>query len=197
LAAPDAQAVEGHRAHGVGERGRAPAAGGAVPLDDGVDQAEQQPRGDHRVGLWPDVAVAHGLGHQLGHEPVEGAPPVKRGPLDIGIAVHPEQQGDVGRLGFEYVDAAPDEVLQTLDGRRGQGARPVRHRRQAGQGPVQGQAEQFFLARDMVIDRRLRDAEPGRQVPHARTVVAALVEQLDGHRQHGRQVVARPSAARP
>jgi hypothetical protein len=120
--AADAQAVEGHRAHRVGERGRAPAAGGAVPLDDGVDQAEQQPRGDHRVGLWPDVAVAHGLGHQLGHEPVEGAPPVKRGPLDIGIAVHPEQQGDVGRLGFEYVDAAARSVTT---------ARPARARSRA------------------------------------------------------------------
>ncbi len=182
---------------GSASEAAARATGRPVPLDDGVDQAEQQPRGDHRVGVGPDVAVAHRLRHQFGDKPVEGAPLVERGPLDVGVAAHAQQQGDVGRLGFEHLDAAPDEVLQSLDGGRGERPRPVRHHGQAGQGPVQGQPEQFLLARDVVIDRRLRDAEPGRQVTHARAVVTALVEQLDGHGQHGSQVVAGPSAPRP
>ena len=37
-----------------------------------------------------------GLGDELGYEPVEGTPLVERGPLDVGVAAHPEQQGDVG-----------------------------------------------------------------------------------------------------
>ena len=42
------------------------------------------------------IAEFRGRSHQLGDEPVEGAPRLQRGPLDIGVAAHPEQQRDVG-----------------------------------------------------------------------------------------------------
>ena len=130
-------------------------------------------------------------------EPVKGTPLVQRGPLDVAVPAHPEQQRDVGRLGLEHLDAAPDQVLQALDGRGGERAGPAGHRGQAVQGPVQGQAEQFLLARHVVVDGRLGDAEPGRQVAHAGAVVAALVEQLDGRREHRGEVVAGSPATAP
>ena len=61
--------------------------------------------------------------------------------------------------------------------------------------PVQRQPQQLLLARHVVVDPRLGDAEPPRQVLHARPVVAALVEDLDRDPQHRLQVVAGPPAA--
>jgi hypothetical protein len=48
----------------------------------------------------------------------------------------------------------------------------------------------------MVIDGRLRNTQPFREVSHAGAVVAAFVEDLDGHREHGLKVMTRAAAAR-
>src|SRR5439155_1159988 len=86
-------------------------------------------------------------------------------------------------------------VLQALDRRGGQYAGPAGHRGQAVQGPVQSQAEQLLLARHVVVDGRLGDAEPDREVAHAGPVVAARIEQFDAHRQHRGAAVTRPPCA--
>ena len=96
---------------------------------------------------------------------------------------------------LEYLVRGSVEVLEALDGRGRKRAGAARRRGQAVQGPVQGHAEQFLLARDVVVDGRFGDPEPGGQVPHARAVVASLVEQVDGDRQHRGEIVAGPTAA--
>ena len=60
---------------------------------------------------------------------------------------------------------------------------------------VERLSEQVLLARHVVVDRRLRDAQLPGDVLHARGVVAALVEDLDRLADDG--VVVVPGAAAP
>ena len=147
-APPDPQAVKGNRAYRVGQRGPGAAAGRPVPLDQRVDQAEEQPCGDRGVDIGADVPVLLGFLHQIGDELVERPPAVQGRPLGLGIAADPQQQRDVGEFG-----SASTPTLTRGPGTpaaRWLGAsiarRLVGNGEQAVQGPASGEAQQVLLA---------------------------------------------------
>src|SRR5690348_6202376 len=70
----------------------------------------------------------------------------------------------------------------------------VVNRGQRGQRTFARGREQRFLAVDVVVERRLRDAGSAREVFHARAVVAALVEDLDRDVEQRRRVIGCPAA---
>src|ERR1700722_2035922 len=84
-ARPGPEAVERHSADSVGYL----AAGSLirpVPLGERIDQPEEQPGSDGGGDVRPDVAVALGLGDQVGDDLVELTATRERPPLDGGIA---------------------------------------------------------------------------------------------------------------
>jgi hypothetical protein len=169
----------------------------AVPLDERVDHAEQQPRGDGGADVGPDVAVPPGLADQAGDDAVEGAAALQGLALGPGVAAHAQQHGHVGQLGLQHRDRGADQRLEPVDRGRARGAGHGRlaHRRlQAVQRPPRGQAQQLLLPRHVVVDRRPGHPEAAGQVIHAGAVVAALVEHLRRGRQQRVQVMARPAA---
>jgi acyl-CoA thioesterase len=85
----DPQPVERDRADSVRQRLGRRRRARPVPLDDRVDRAEQQPRGQLGVDVSPDVAGRLGLLDQARDQRVERPSAVKRRPLDLGVAAHP------------------------------------------------------------------------------------------------------------
>ncbi len=143
---------------------------------------------------WPHVAIGDRLGDEAGNELIELAPPLQCPPLDVRAAVHAHQQRDVWQPIAEHVDAAADELLESIDG-ASTGCRDViSDGEQAVESPIEGEPEQLLLAGDVVVDRRLADAEAAGHVLHPRAVVAAFVEHLDRPVEDGLEVVAGPPA---
>jgi hypothetical protein len=168
---------------------------GPVPLDDRVHHAEEQPRRDRRVHVRPHVAIGFGLLDQAGHDAVELPPPLQGVPLDLGVAPHAQQQRDVRQPVGQHLDAALHQPFEPLDG--GPAGLPGLGGRlgQPVERPVEGQAEQVLLAVHVVVDGRLRDAEPPGQDLHAGAVVTTLVEDGHGHGEQRFQVIAGPAGA--
>ena len=174
----------------------------AVPLGERVDGAEQQPAGDGGIDVGPHVALVLGGADQPGDDPVELAAPLQRRPLDLGVAAQPQQQGDERQLGGEHAHRAADDVLEPVDRRAGGRAGLLGDGEQRVQRAVERQPQQVPLARHVVVDRRLGDAEPGGQLVHAGRLVAALVEHRDGDVEQRVQRVTRggrgvPGCVRP
>jgi hypothetical protein len=96
----------------------------------------------------------------------------------------------------QYGDAAAQDVFQAVQCSAGGVVQLCDHGEEAVECAVDRQSEQFVLAGHVVVDRGLGDAQFARQVFHAGAVVAAFVEQLDGHQQEGFQVVAWAAALR-
>src|SRR5580704_10711043 len=165
-----------------------------VPLHHRVDHSVEQPGDSRRADVGTQGALVPGLRDQPGHGGIELPPPRQRPPLRLGVPPDPQQQGDEGQLRHQQQHAAPGQFLQSRDGRRLHGRDLVQHREQPVERPVHGQPEQLLLARHVVVDRGLGDAQLPGQVLHAGPVVAALVEHLDRAAQHRLQVVAGPAA---
>src|SRR5690606_25853102 len=85
---------------------------------------------------------------------------------------------------------------QAVDGRTGGGLLLFQHREQRVQRPVDAEPEQFVLARDVVVDRRLGDPEAVGEVLHAGAFVTALVENPDGDLEQSPEVISGPAPAR-
>ena len=111
------------------------------------------------------------------------------------VAVDAEEQGDEGQALAEHADAPAHQLFELGDGRTSARCDVVDDGEQPVEGVVEGELEQLLLAGDVVIDRRLGDAQPRSQVVHPRSVVAALVEHLDGDIEQPGEVVARATAA--
>src|SRR3984885_7993729 len=194
--ANDPYPVEDERAHRVGHRGAVVARPRTVPLRHRVDQAEQQPGGQRRVDVHAQVAVSDGLLDQRRGEPVELAAAGEGLAFAWSVAVHPQQQGDERELRREHREAAPDQVLQPVHGATGKCLGRRRDAEQPVRGPAGAEPQQLLLRGDMVVDRRLRDAQRAGQVSHRGSVVAALVEQPHrGHQDRLQVVPWAPGAA--
>ena len=99
-----------------------------------------------------------------------------------------------GSCACKHPHAAADQEFQPLDRGRIECARLVGDGEQPVQRAVERTPQQLLLARHVVVDRRLRDAQAAGEVLHAGAVVAALVEHLDGdgeQRRPGRNRAAR------
>ena len=142
-----------------------------------------------------DVASTFGFLDQVRDEAVERPPARNRHALHGRIPPDAQQQGDVRQLSFQHRHRAPHEHFQSFDGWRIEHAGLLSRLGPSVQGTVESHPEEFFLAGDVVVDRGLRDAETLGQVVHARSVVAALVEEIHGDAQHRLEVVARAAAA--
>jgi hypothetical protein len=108
--------------------------------------------------------------------------------------VHAQQQRHVGQPLDQYLDTSPDERLEPLDGAAVARAHVGGRLFQTGQRPVEGEPEKRVLARDVVVDRRLADADVLGEVFHARAVEPALVEQRDTALQDRFEVQPGPAA---
>ena len=103
-----------------------------------------------------------------------------------------------GRCWTSTADAAVHRGPQPLVRRRRLvGGRRVERGGEAVEGLVEGLLQQVGLARHVVVDRGLGEAELGGEVAHAGRVVPLPVEQVDRAAQHRLLVVPGASAARP
>nr|BFF08827.1 hypothetical protein GCM10025699_01300 [Microbacterium flavescens] len=120
---------------------------------------------------------------------VEGASAFERGTLDVAVPAHPQQQGDVGEPVDEHAHGAAEHRVETL-GRGSDGrARLVEHALQPAQRLVEGEREQLLLRIEVVVQRRLGQAEARREIGDRGGVVALFVEEGDSDRQHLRPVI--------
>jgi len=96
--------------------------------------------------------------HQGRNAAVELPPPGQRPALRLGVAPHAQQQRDVRQLAGQHLDLPVHDVLQPPQ-RRCPRARAgfVEDAEQPVQRPGQRGAQQFLLATDVVVERRLRD----------------------------------------
>ena len=142
--------------------------------------------------------LVDGLLDQRGEPRVDLTSATQRRELDLAVAPHPQQQGDGRLVVDQHLDAAvhrlPQPFVCRAAGRTA--ARLLDDLGQPVEGFVEGQGQQVGLARDVVVDRGLAEAELTGQVAHAGAVVALLVEQLDRAAQHRLLVIARTSPAR-
>ena len=143
-------------------------------------------------------ALVDGLLDQRGEPRVDLTAAPQRGELDLAVAPHPQQQGDRRLVLDQHLDAAVHRLPQPFVCRAAGdvAARLLDDLGQPVEGLVEGEGEQVGLARDVVVDRRLAEAELAGQVAHAGAVVALLVEQLDRAAQHRLLVVAGTPPAR-
>ncbi len=72
---------------------------GAVPLDDRVDHAEHEPCRDRGADVAAQRALVLRLSDQLGDALIEQSSSFQRRPLDLAVAVHAQQQRDLGAVG--------------------------------------------------------------------------------------------------
>ncbi|GAA3480418.1 hypothetical protein GCM10018966_049480 [Streptomyces yanii] len=119
---PAAQTVEQYGREGVGQSRHREVSVGPVPLDEGIHGTEQQVTGQVGIDVVAYAALGSGAYDQVGDPMVELPAPRERPPLGVAVAVHPQQQGDVGQLRGEHLDAASYDVPQPG------GCRRVRHR---------------------------------------------------------------------
>ncbi|GAB2635756.1 hypothetical protein GCM10027068_14000 [Prescottella soli] len=167
-----------------------------VPLDQRVDHPEYQPARERRVDPRPEVAFLGGGHHQITDEGIE-FPSAREGtPFDGRVPTNPEKQCHIGKLGHEHLDASPHEVLESIDGPTAGHLIFGRDREERVEGPGQREFQELRLAGYVVIDRRLRDAEPLGKRLHAGAVVPLVVEHLHRNGKQRVEIVSR-SPGRP
>ena len=172
-----------------------PAGAGPVPLDDRIDHPEQQPCGNPRVGIRPDIAIPLSFRDQARDQAVEGPAPRQGRALDLTVAADTQQQGHVRKLRFQHGHRVADEHLQPHDGGRVKLPGALCRLRPPVKRPIQSDTQEFFLAGHVMVNGRLGDAQALGQVLHAGPVVSALVEHLNRDLQQRLQVIPRTPAA--
>ena len=141
------QTLERDRGHRVGELLDVDGTGGAVPLDEGVHHAEQQPADQVGVEVGAQRALVGGPADQAREPGVDPAAPLQRGLLDLAVAVHPQQQGHRRLVVDQHLDAAADHPAQPFV-RRPVGRRSPGHRRlELAERLVERLGEEVLLAR--------------------------------------------------
>ena len=189
------EALERDRGHRVGQLLDVDGTGGAVPLDEGVHHAEQQPADQVGVEVGAQRALLGGLADQ-GREPgVDPAAPLQRGLLDLAVAVHPQQQGHRGLVVDQHLDAAADHSAQPFVRRPVGRGSPGHRGLELAERLVERLGEQVLLARHVVVDRGLGDAQLLGDVADAGGVVPLAVEEVDRGTQHRGLVVPRSPTA--
>ena len=139
------------------------------------------------------------LAHEGCHLVVERPAPRERGPLDIAVAADTQQQRDVGEPVEQHLHGRAQHEMQALRGGAALRLRLVEHSLEPVERLVEGHLEQLLLRREVVVHRRLRQAEPGRQVGDGCRVIALLVEERDRGGEHlgrGRNPDAHDAEAR-
>ena len=160
------QAVEGQRRDRLGQVGGADLAAGAVPLDQRVDHAEQQPahRSGGEVGA-QRALVDSGL-DERGQPGVDPTAAGQRLQLDLAVAADPEQQGHRG-----WWATSTSTLCRTTDRRRSYAEAPGiglggRDRGlEAVERLVERLGQQVLLARHVVVDRGLREPSSAARSP--------------------------------
>ena len=169
----------------------------AQPLGHRVHHPEEQAAGHERVEVAPDGTGVGGLADHLGQPVVDLAAAGEGVLLGRGVAPHAQEQGDGRKVPDEHDDAPAQGRAQALLGRVGGGGLDrVERGGELAERLVQRSLEEVLLARHVVVDRRLGEAELAGEVAHAGGVVALAVEELDRDPEDGLLVVARPAAAR-
>src|SRR5690606_9196006 len=116
--------------------------------------------------------------YEVGNDLVERASTLEGVALDLGVAAKAKQQRDEGQLVGENAHGGAQHIHEFVDRGASRGQWVDEDCLEAVESTVESKLEQVLLARHVVVNRRLCDAEVFSQNAHRSRVVAVLDEDL-------------------